>query len=253
MLLILDGSFGETDLDPPIGCPSQKASQPIKVLLDQMQLYKKNDNPINSKESEPRSNSDSSTTNSEGKLQAVTAVPVQQQVKKKKVVAKDVGASDTSDNGDGMDPTLIHCYHLQIVMSCTVPFSIMLEVANQCKGSQSIKMIQSDIPWTSLWEHLARLLDIYPSSLQAQYCLSTQLKAFPLDLQTENDLKMMVILVQPLIVPPLLATGRRSTQKMKPITIHIFSKDKVVAVPDKVCYSQVISNAHFSLNKLEVR
>ena len=113
-------------------------------------------------------------------------------------------------------------------------------------------MIQSDIPWTSLREHLARLLDIYPSSLQAQYHLSTQPKAFPLDLHTENDLKMMVTLVQPLIVPPLLASGWHSTWKMKPITIHIFSKDEVVAVPDKVHYSQVISNAHFSLNKLEV-
>jgi len=128
----------------------------------------------------------------------------------------------------------------------------MLQVANQCRGSQSIELIQSDVSWISLRELLARLLDIYPSSLQVQYRLSTQLKAPPVDLQTENDLKMMVTLVEPLIVPPHLVNGRRSTQKMKPVTIHISNKDEVVAVPDKVCYSQVVSYAHFSLNKLEV-
>ena len=147
--------------------------------------------------------------------------------------------------------------HLFIVITYkfldTEPFTIMLEIANQRKGSRSIEMIQSDITWITLRECLARLLDIYPTSLQAQYRLSTQPKALPLDLQHENDLKMMLALVQPLIVPPLLANGRRSTRKMKPVTIQIFNRDEAVTVPDKVCYSQVVSCAYFSFNNLEVR
>ena len=83
----------------------------------------------------------------------------------------------------------------------------MLEIANQRKGSHSIQEIQSDVTWTSLQEDLARLLDVYLLSLQAQYHLSTQPKALPLDLQTENDLKMMVTLLWPLIIPPLLQSG----------------------------------------------
>ncbi len=130
----------------------------------------------------------------------------------------------------------------------------MLEIANQRKGSRSIQEIQSNITWTSLQEDLARLLDVYPTSLQVQYRLSTQPKALPLDLQTENDLKMMVTILQPLIIPPLLQSGRRSTRQMKPVTVHIFNRDDAMAVPDKVCYRQVVSCArwHFSSNKLEV-
>lgn len=107
-----------------------------------------------------------------------------------------------------------------------------------------MEQIQSDVSWIALRELLARLLDIYPSSLQIQYRLSTQLKAPPVDLQNENDLRMMITLVEPLIVPPRLANGRRSTRKLRPVTIHIFNRDDVVAVPDKVRYSQVISHAH---------
>jgi hypothetical protein len=132
----------------------------------------------------------------------------------------------------------------------TEPFCVMLEIANPHKGSRSIEMIQSDITWVSLRERLARLLDIYPLSLQAQYRLSTQPKALPLNLQNENDLKMMLTLVQPLIVPPLLANGQRSTRKMKPVTIQIFNRDEAAAVLDtsKVCYGQFISCTCFSLN-----
>ena len=169
---------------------------------------------------------------------------------KKKVTAKVIDASD-SDDDDGMDPQ-----HLFVIITYgslgIEPFSIMLEIANQQKGSCTIKMIQSNVSWITLQEHLARLLDIYPSSLQAQYHLSTQPKALPLDLQHENDLKMMLALIQPLIVPPLLSNGRRSIRKLKPLTVHIFNKDKVAAVLDKVCYSQLISDPHFSLNQLEV-
>jgi hypothetical protein len=107
-------------------------------------------------------------------------------------------------------------------------------------------MVQSDITWMSLQECLAKLLDMYPSSLQVQYQLSTQLKALPLDLQTENDLKMMFMLVQPLVVPQLLANGRCSTCKLKPVMVQIFNKGDVAGLADKVHYSGTLSCAHFS-------
>ena len=111
MLLVLDS-------DAPIGCPHQKASQPMKVSLDQIQhtmISEQNDNPTDFIASEPESDSnsqDSSASDAEEGL--VTAVSVQLQVTKKKVVAKkvDAGAGDTSDDDDSMDPTPICCYHL---------------------------------------------------------------------------------------------------------------------------------------------
>ena len=57
---------------------------------------------------------------------------------------------------------------------------------------------------------------------------------------------MMFTLVQPLIVPPLLANGHRSNHKMKPVTVQVFNRDEAVAVLDKVCYDQIVSCAHFS-------
>ena len=50
-------------------------------------------------------------------------------------------------------------------------------------------------------------------------------------------MKLMIMLVQPLIVPPLLVNRCHSTHKLKPVTIQISNKDDLVAVPDtKVCY-----------------
>jgi hypothetical protein len=107
-------------------------------------------------------------------------------------------------------------------------------------------MVQLDITWMSLQEHLTKLLDVYPSSLQVQYRLSTQPKVLPLDLQTENDLKMMFTLVQPLVVPQLLANGHHSTRKLKPVTVQIFNKGDAAVIADKVHYSGTLFRAHFS-------
>jgi hypothetical protein len=85
-----------------------------------------------------------------------------------------------------------------------------------------------------LHERLAKCLDI--ASLQAQYRLSTQPKALPLNLQNENDLKAMITLVQPLIVPRLLANGCHSNRTMKMVTVQIFNRDEVAVISDKVCY-----------------
>ena len=128
----------------------------------------------------------------------------------------------------------------------------MLEIANGQKGSCKIEPIQSNVSWIILQERLAKLLDIYPSSLQVQYRLSTQPKGPLYDLQHEKDLENMLTWIQPLIVPARLANGQCLTWKLKPLMVQIFNKDEAVAVPDKIHYSQVISAAHFSSNKLEV-
>jgi hypothetical protein len=104
----------------------------------------------------------------------------------------------------------------------------MLEVLNQYKNNRSIEIIQSKVAWTVLHQWLAKILDVYPTSLQAQYWLSTEPKALPFNLANENDLKMMLTLVKPLVVPPLLANGRRSTRKMKPVTVQVFNKNEAI-------------------------
>jgi len=165
-------------------------------------------------------------------------VPKWQRVAKKKIPAM-VDVGDTSDHAhdDGTDSISFHACE-KSDFNYSEPFTIMLEIVNQRKGSGSIEMIQSDISWMCLHERLAKCLDIYPASLQAQYRLSTQPKALPLNLQNENDLKAMITLVQPLIVPCLLANGRCSNRTMKMVTVQIFNRDEVAVISDKVCYRE---------------
>jgi len=246
----LSFSFSSTDLDTTSSRPRREASKAINTLLDRIkdtEIGEQSDEPANI-ESEPESNSSDQTSSSDSE-EGPTVAPTRKPVAKKKVKAK--AADSDSDDDDGMDPQ-----HVLVIIAYEFlgiePFSVMLEIANERKGSCKIEPIQSNVSWVSLRERLAKLLDIYPSSLQVQYRLSTQPKAHPYDLQHEQDLANMLRLIQPLIVPARLANGRRSTRKLKPLTVRVFNKDDVVAVPDKVCYSQVISNACLSLNQLEV-
>jgi hypothetical protein len=233
----------KTDSDVPIGCPKWQSSRAIKVLLDQIHedglVDKQSDeapHQADSGETEPESDSNHS---SEEEPVIPVVAPVLQPKGRKKVIGKVVDAGNVLDDDDGMHLICIHSYNLYLtyMLLSTVPFTIFLEVENLRKGSCSIEAVSSDIPWVSLQERLAKALDIYPSSLQVQYRLSTQPKALPLDLQCKNDMEMMFMLVQPLVVPPLLASGCRSTRTMKHVTIQIFNKGDTVPILDKVHYS----------------
>lgn len=245
-------------MDVPIGRPKRQSSRAIKALLDQIHedglLDKQSDEDpqqVDFVETEPESDSDHSSE--EEPVMPVVA-PVSQPKGRKKVIAKVIDAGNVSDDDDGTHLICIHSYNLYLtyMLLSTAPFTIFLEVENQRKGSRSIETVSSDIHWVLLQERLAKALDIYPSSLHAQYRLSTQPKALPLDLQCENDMKMMFTLVRPLVVPPKLANGRRSTRTMKHVTIQIFNKGDAVPISDKVCYCELfpLLTSH---NKLEVK
>ena len=84
----------------------------------------------------------------------------------------------------------------------------------------------STIPWLTLQQKLAELFNLYPSSLHAQYRFSTDAKgSLPLDLTTRLHFDMMITLLQPLIIPPHLQSGKCSTWKMKPVMVQVFNKD----------------------------
>jgi hypothetical protein len=100
-----------------------------------------------------------------------------------------------------------------------------MEVTNRQKGIRTVEIIPSTISWIELHQKLARSLDIYPTSLHAQYRLSSDNKdSLPLDLNSWQNLTTLITLLRPLIVPPILANGHRSGRKMKPVTVHLFNK-----------------------------
>src|SRR5882762_318036 len=107
-------------------------------------------------------------------------------------------------------------------------FEITLEVNDTQKGSRSFVTIKSLISWPDLQNQLAATFNVYPGSLHAQYRLSNEAKgSLPLDLISEQHLNALIMFLRPLIVPPILANGQRSTRKKKAVTVQIFNKGEM--------------------------
>ena len=123
-----------------------------------------------------------------------------------------------------------------------------IEVNNREKGSRAVEIVSSTMPWFSLQEKLAELFNIYPASLRAQYRFSTDPKgSLPLDLNTQLHFNTMITLLRPLIVPPRLQSGKRSTRKMKPVAVQVYNKDDV-PLPAESRSSSKVSCIHQRMN-----
>jgi hypothetical protein len=171
-------------------------------------------------------------------------VPAAKKKLVRKVVDIHMSSDDDSETNSGEVSTSTSFSSFTYFTTCAEPFTITLEVLNQRKGTRSIEMVSSKVAWIFLRDRLAQILDAFPSSLRVQYRLSIEPKALPVDLESEADLETMLKLVEPLIVPPILANGRRSKRKMKDVKVQIFSKDDTVSVSDKVRNHQITFHAH---------
>jgi len=77
-----------------------------------------------------------------------------------------------------------------------------MEIIHRQKGIRAIEIVASTILWFNLEQTLAQILDIYPTSLHAQYHFSTDSKqTLPLDLTLPQHLNMLITLLWPLVVP----------------------------------------------------
>lgn len=107
-----------------------------------------------------------------------------------------------------------------------------MDVTNKQKGSRVIQTSSSITPWTALKDKLSEIMNIHPTTLQAQYRLSTENKRSLLfDLTSQLDLDALIIRLRPLVVPPINADGRRSTRRMKAVSVQIFNKNDELQSP----------------------
>ena len=144
-----------------------------------------------------------------------------------KVIAAQEGSeseAEADDNGEFVGfCVLTHVYLIRMVPEA---FAFTMEINNRQKGSRSVEIVSSTMPWFSMHEKLAELFGIYPALLHAQYRFSTDPKgSLPLDLTTQSHFETMIALLRPLIVPPRLQSGKRSNRKMKPVTVQVFNRD----------------------------
>jgi hypothetical protein len=113
-----------------------------------------------------------------------------------------------------------------------------MEINNKRMGIRKIETFSSTISWDNLEERMGEVLNIYLKNLRLQYRLSTDSsKSLPFDLASQPQLDAMITLLRPLIVPPLLASGKKSTRKMKPVSVQVFNKDDELGshTDEKVC------------------
>src|ERR1700676_1273306 len=104
-------------------------------------------------------------------------------------------------------------------------FEISIEVIDIQRGKRVRERIFSTILWPTLQQKLSEILNIYSASLHAQYRLSTDAKgSLPFDLTSSQDLRQLVKIIQPLVVPPRLANGKRSKKRMKEVIVSVSQK-----------------------------
>jgi hypothetical protein len=121
----------------------------------------------------------------------------------------------------------------------------MMEITNMRMGIRKIEMFSSTISWDSLEERMGELLNIYLKNLRLQYRLSTDSsKSLPFDLASQQQLDALITLLRPLIIPPRLANGKKSTRKMKSVSVNIFNKDDE---PGSHTDEKVSDTLHFGL------
>lgn len=100
-----------------------------------------------------------------------------------------------------------------------------------------MEILSSMLSWGDFQQKLAEALNIYPTSLRAQYRFSSENKdSLPCDLTSQQQFTTMLLRLRPLVVPAMLTNGQRSARKMKAVAVQIFNKgDDPVQNNIKVC------------------
>ena len=100
------------------------------------------------------------------------------------------------------------------------------EIEDRLKGSQQVLIVPSTILWFNFQQKITEVLNIFPSKLQLQYRFSNENKSsLPFDLNSHVLFGLMCNKLRPLVVPPTLKNGKKSTHKMKLITVKLFNKE----------------------------
>jgi hypothetical protein len=119
----------------------------------------------------------------------------------------------------------IQCVILIRLHGLIAPFDIPTEVNNRTTETRILGSIRSTAIWYDVKMKIAKDLNVFADTLHLQYRLSTdRADSLPCDLTSIVQFTDLVTRLRPLIVPPILANGRRSTRKLKPVTIQLFSK-----------------------------
>ena len=100
------------------------------------------------------------------------------------------------------------------------------EIEDKAKGSQKELIVSSTVTWFDFQQQAAEMLNIFPANLQLQYRLSnTGAKSLPFDLNSHVTFGSLCNKLWLWIVPETLNNGKKSTHRMKLVTVKLFNRD----------------------------
>jgi hypothetical protein len=119
----------------------------------------------------------------------------------------------------------VGCVVARLIFFCVEQFEFAVDVCDDRESKRTVEIVSSTTSWLALKDRLAKTLNMHPDSLHLQYRLSTDTsKSLPFDLTTFDHHDHLVKRLRPLIIPPRLANGSRSTRKRKPVSVQLFNK-----------------------------
>ena len=149
--------------------------------------------------------------------------------------------SDDSDSEDGESAcwTRPHSGNWSIL---TETFEMTFEINDTARGARKNLTLSSLTSWADLQDQVSRVLNVYQGTLQLQYRFSNEKNnSLPFDLRSHDDYDEMRDQLRPLIVPRILANGKRSKSVRKLVVVQLFNRgmegvsgEKGVKVSDHV-------------------
>ena len=99
------------------------------------------------------------------------------------------------------------------------------EINNKARGAQKNLTLSLLTSGANLQDWVAQVLNVHQESLQLQYRFSNEKSnSLPFNLHLHNDYNEMCDQLQLLIVPRILANGKRSKSAQKLVTVQLFNR-----------------------------
>ena len=108
----------------------------------------------------------------------------------------------------------------------TEQFQMTFEIEDRAKNRCLELVVSSTILWYDFQQEVAKKLNIFPSKMELQYRFSNENhSSLPFDLNSHLSFASMCNKLRPFVVPPTLNNGKKSTRKMKLVTIILSVRD----------------------------
>jgi hypothetical protein len=143
----------------------------------------------------------------------------------KKKAQVEIEERDDEDDGEFLE--FVRVARSLYLCGIIEPFEMTFEIDDMAKGIRQTLTVPSTTLWYDLQNQVARVINVFPDSMNLQYRFSNEKKtALPFNLDSHESYVAMCDKLEPLVVPEILKNGQRSTRKRKLVTIQLFDKAK---------------------------